>query len=149
MSPSFLFMTIRELEPEIDPHTKLHQVDNIIRIYRTELDGVPHYRMHVRRRDSTSVQGSPYDIVTTKRKDVLDYVRYITHADHFIEISMYVFREPEASISGLNYREKAAAFEKYETYAYDIVGFLPSQYSDAIATRILHGLRILATMKAM
>jgi hypothetical protein len=149
MSPPFLFMTIRELEPEIDPHTKLHKVDNTIRIYMTELDGVPHYRMHARRRSSVSLQGYPYDIVTTKRRDVLRYIRYIIHQKHFVEVSMYVYRESDVALSDLPCMDKATAFGKYETEEYEMVGFLASEYSGSIATRILDGLRVLSAIKAV
>ena len=147
MSPPFVFITIREVEPEINPSTNLRKVDNVIRIYRTELDGVPHYRMHVRRRDARGIPSQPYDIVTEKRRDLLHYLRYIIHSNHYIDIAMYVCPESEVDIKSLPYLEKAAAVNQYENEAYEIVGFSPCEYSNAVGTRVLHGLRVLSAIR--
>jgi hypothetical protein len=138
-------MTIREICPTIDPVINSHKVDNVIRIYRTELDGNFQYRMHVRRRDAMFCKSHPYDILLDNPRDVLHYIRYIIHPEYGLHISMYMFPEPDMEIHKLHFLEQSKEFEKYETESYEIVGFSTCAYNRTVKTRILNGLRIIST----
>jgi len=142
-----LFMTIRELEDDIDPYTGLKLVDNTIRIYRTELDGVDHFRMHIRRRDTIYVKSIPYDIVAVKKRDIIRYLNFIFSSENGIEISMYVGDGDQ--IEHVSYLDKCAWFQQFENFENEVVGFLPCANTYLTTSRICHGLRILGSMKAV